>query len=147
MTGMVAAAALGRAKALLGGAIVPALIAALIAAALWGWLGNRRADKWERVAGSTKTALDRQIVAHGNTNLALLALTKATRAQTAMVRTLVATSETQQSAAQEALRQARARGRGLEVSAQRIDAQRAQRASGGQICPTSEAVMAARGEL
>jgi hypothetical protein len=144
MTGMIAAAALGRARALLGGAIVPALLAGLVAVAIWGWLGNRRADKFERVAESTKLALDRQISAHGTTVQSLEALIRATRAQTAMVRELAATADRRQAAAQAALAKAKERGAVAEATARRIEGQHS---AGGPMCRTSPAVMDARGEL
>ena len=63
----------------------------------------------------------------------------------------VKTADARQIAAQAALRAATARGASAEALAQRIDRERAQRGAGGNgggaMCPTSDAVMAARGEL
>lgn len=118
------------------------LALALIAAVL---AEHYEGAKWKRVAHSTEVALSQRTEALGITVQSLEALTRATRAQTAMVRLWSETATARQSAAQSALMQATERGRASEALALRIDAQRAQRGSTGQICHSSDAVMAARG--
>lgn len=123
------------------------LIVALVAVFIWGWIGHHNAAKYKRVAASTETALNQRTKAHGITVISLLSLTTAVEKQTAMIRTWTATAEARQRAAQAALREATARGQVTEALAQRIERERAARGAGGPSCPTSPAVMDARGEL
>lgn len=67
--------------------------------------------------------------------------------QNAAVAKLAADGQAKQNAAQAALRGATARAERAEVLADRIDAERAVRGSGGQECRSGEAVMEARGVL
>ena len=120
------------------------LIVALAAALVWGWLGWRGKAKEAKVRASTEVALSNQIEAHGITVLSLQALTRAVKAQTAMVRAWSAESDRRRIAAQAALRGALVREKRSQAATVRIELERAKRASGGPSCPTGEEVLAAR---
>jgi len=94
-----------------------------------------------------ETAFATQKLAHEITLQSLAALTTSLEAQTAMVREWGRVADERRNAARIALGKAVERAKRSEAAVIRIDLERARRVYVGPICPTSEAVMAARTEL
>lgn len=127
------------------------LLGLLALVGAWGWYGHHEAAKWHRVADSTEARrqADNKLWAWADriNHKSIADLIAALDGQSAMVRRWAADATARQQAAQAALQAATARGAAAEALAQRIDAERAQRAPGGPGCASGQAVLDAKGEL